>query len=485
MFPYVGEVTAQVSEALAAYAASELFDDSQRTTLTALCDTWVPSLEAPGGEDPTGFWARSASDYSVPMAVELALLQSGAPAEQLAGLGGLLDALAAEGMAAAVPQEGREAIVDAFMADPEAAAGLDGLRGACLSLHYALPDAGTGINPNWPGIGYPGPQALPKPSAEVERPIKPIVPDAADLTLSADAVVVGSGAGGGVIAAELAAAGKQVCVLEMGGYHDESEFNGLELWAYQHIFLNGGTVRHRRRAGLDPGRLGARRRHRPQLDELPADDRRRPLRVGGGRPRGNRRPRLRRRHGRGLGAARRHRRVQRPERPPPAAREGLRGARPRLSRRHPQHRPLDLRPGHRRLHGLRRPVRIEALDREDLPRRRGGERDGLPRPLPSRAGAGRERPSGRRRGDLPRSGRPDRERDREGADRRRRLRIGRVAGAAAAQRHRRAGGRRSPPPASDQRRLRLPRGGPGPLVGTRRRPASRTSSPTSRTATAS
>ena len=34
--------------------------------------------------------------------------------------------------------------------------------------------------------------------------------------------------------------GQRVCVLEMGGYHDESEFNGLELWAYQHLFLNLG-----------------------------------------------------------------------------------------------------------------------------------------------------------------------------------------------------------------------------------------------------
>ncbi len=240
-FPYVGEVTSQVGDTLTALVMSPVFNDAQRITLAALCDTWIPSLEPPDGEgDPTGFWARSASDYSVQVAVEIALLQSGAAEEQLNGLRGLLDALAAEGMAAATPQEGREAIVNAFMADPEAAVGLDALRGVCMSMHYALPDLATGINPNWPGMGYPGPQALPKPADQVERPIKPIVPDSDQLTLHADAVVVGSGAGGGVIAAELAAAGKKVCVLEMGGYHDESEFNGLELWAYQNIFLNQG-----------------------------------------------------------------------------------------------------------------------------------------------------------------------------------------------------------------------------------------------------
>jgi choline dehydrogenase-like flavoprotein len=52
--------------------------------------------------------------------------------------------------------------------------------------------------------------------------------------------VVGSGAGGGVIAGELAAAGKSVCVLEMGGYHDDRDFDGLELSAYQRLYLNGG-----------------------------------------------------------------------------------------------------------------------------------------------------------------------------------------------------------------------------------------------------
>ncbi len=107
--------------------------------------------------DPTGFWARSASDYAIPVAVEIALLQSGAPEEQLEGLRGLLAALAAEGMAAGASQEVREAIVNAFMADPEAAVGLDALRGVCLSLQLRAAGPGDGHQPELARHGLPGP----------------------------------------------------------------------------------------------------------------------------------------------------------------------------------------------------------------------------------------------------------------------------------------------------------------------------------------
>ena len=40
-------------------------------------------------------------------------------------------------------------------------------------------------------------------------------------------MVVGSGAGGGVIAAALAEAGQRVIVLEAGGLSDEADFNQL------------------------------------------------------------------------------------------------------------------------------------------------------------------------------------------------------------------------------------------------------------------
>src|SRR5581483_5982589 len=125
MLPYSAAVTQQLGQAFSALASSELFSNSQRRTLSALCDTFVPSLPPPEGEaDPDGFWARAASDLGVPEAIEIALLEAGAPAEQVEGLRRLLDSLAEEGMAPEAPQDLREQIVRAF-----ADSGPDGLAG--------------------------------------------------------------------------------------------------------------------------------------------------------------------------------------------------------------------------------------------------------------------------------------------------------------------------------------------------------------------
>ncbi len=100
-----------------------------------------------------------------------------------------------------------------------------------------MPDLGTGRNVNWDAIGFPGPLA---PPPERERPLNIRRPSAPEETIEADVCIVGSGAGGGVVAGELAAAGKSVVVLEAGEYHDDADFDGLELSAYQRMYLNGG-----------------------------------------------------------------------------------------------------------------------------------------------------------------------------------------------------------------------------------------------------
>lgn len=53
---------------------------------------------------------------------------------------------------------------------------------------------------------------------------------------------MGSGAGGGVVAARLAADGNVVLVLERGGYYTESDFIQSEVIAGPKLYLDGGYM---------------------------------------------------------------------------------------------------------------------------------------------------------------------------------------------------------------------------------------------------
>jgi choline dehydrogenase-like flavoprotein len=106
-----------------------------------------------------------------------------------------------------------------------------------LSLLAFLGDTEIdGTNPVWPEIAYPGPVSAPPPTP---KSIRTTTLDG-DTTFSCDAVVIGSGAGGGVVAGELSAAGKDVIVLEEGGYYNEADFNQLELDMMRKLYYQGG-----------------------------------------------------------------------------------------------------------------------------------------------------------------------------------------------------------------------------------------------------
>jgi choline dehydrogenase-like flavoprotein len=209
--------------------------EQARQTLEAVCDTVVPSLARP--DDADGFWARTASDVGVPPALEQVL--STLPEEQQAGMAQLLEGLASQGFADASQRSREQLLRNLALLGPDAAAGVGALTGLTLFLTYGAPDPQTGGNPNWSVFGYPGPVSAPPAQP---RTISPLVPEGEQLSLEADACVVGSGAGGAVIAAQLAAAGLRVVVLEAGGYFDESDFNQLELWAYQNLYYRGGPT---------------------------------------------------------------------------------------------------------------------------------------------------------------------------------------------------------------------------------------------------
>ena len=207
--------------------------EARRAVLQAVCDTVVPSI--PHAPDPAGMWVRNATQMGADQGIEQVF--SMLPEDQFAGMMELLDGLEQLGITR-LSQASREQILrNVSLSGPEAAAGVATLVGLTLFITYGAPDPETGQNPNWQVFGYPGPTG-----AAPERPktIEPIVPDGDSLELEADVCIVGSGAGGGVIAGKLAQAGLKVCVLEAGGYFNESDFNQLELSAYENMYWRGG-----------------------------------------------------------------------------------------------------------------------------------------------------------------------------------------------------------------------------------------------------
>ena len=80
--------------------AQAVLNETQRTTLEALCDTFVPAVDADTG-DPVekAFMARAASDLAVAAQIEGLMADVMVP-DEIEGFAGLLDALAAEGFAA-------------------------------------------------------------------------------------------------------------------------------------------------------------------------------------------------------------------------------------------------------------------------------------------------------------------------------------------------------------------------------------------------
>ncbi|MGA8926087.1 MAG: GMC family oxidoreductase N-terminal domain-containing protein, partial [Solirubrobacterales bacterium] len=216
--------------------AAGALSDAQRATLHAICDTVVPSL--PRDRDPGGLWSRKASDLGVDAGA--AQLISEIPDPELrGGLLQLIDAVGDQGITRAPSQESREQILrNTALSDPRAAAGVGALINMTLFLHYGAPDPQTGQNPNWQTFGYPGPISAPP---QVEKPLKIHEPEPEE-TLEADVCIVGSGSGGAVCAAVLAARGLDVVVLEAAGYYNESDFAQLELKAYQEMFWRGGPT---------------------------------------------------------------------------------------------------------------------------------------------------------------------------------------------------------------------------------------------------
>jgi len=218
-----------------------VLSDIRRRTLEAICDTFAPSIPVDDGEQALrDFYARSASDLGVPAQIEGLLAQSMMP-EEIEAFGQLLDAFAEQYFASMALPARTELLHQVAASGPEAKLGIRQLRGLTFLFFYGLPDE-AGQNPNWEAIGYPGPISAPPSPQQAPKTIALEQISGESATLECDVCVVGSGAGGSVIASELQRAGKSVVVLEMGQYRNESDFKQLELPGMLELYLGGGLA---------------------------------------------------------------------------------------------------------------------------------------------------------------------------------------------------------------------------------------------------
>ena len=206
---------------------------AEHGTLSSICDALLPADDSP--------WRATAPDRAAAL---LGRLPNPDDLTQLRRLLTLLEApvanLALAGRWArlsALSQPEREVYLRRLAAHPLGLVrgGFAALKRLAAIAYYAEADA-DGRNPVWPAIGYPGPIEPAPPSA---KSIQPLAVDQ-DCTLVCDVVIVGSGAGGGIVTAELAAAGHDVIVVEKGGYFSEADFSQREIEMLGKLYLDGG-----------------------------------------------------------------------------------------------------------------------------------------------------------------------------------------------------------------------------------------------------
>jgi choline dehydrogenase-like flavoprotein len=223
-------------------------NETRRAVLRALCDTFIPSVKV--SDDPTGFWARAASDIGVDCVLARNLKED-VPPQLYDGLVGLLDGLAAQGFVKASQGQRENILAQISRSSPQGAQGVAFFQKQTVLLNYGLPESlvpdrnrvtygsPKGQNPNWEVLNYPGPVSVPP---DKPKQIKTLMPSGDSQTLEADVCIVGSGAGGAVIASRMAALGLRVLVLEAGGHYNAADFHQLELWGYRHLWYKGGAT---------------------------------------------------------------------------------------------------------------------------------------------------------------------------------------------------------------------------------------------------
>ncbi|MFW3171586.1 FAD-dependent oxidoreductase [Geodermatophilus sp. CPCC 206100] len=212
--------------------------------IAAVCDTLLPSLEPPAGElraaeDAEGV-ARYYRDGAAARGIDRGVVAAvpGLDASLRRAVERLVTHLDAAGFAGR-DLAGRTALLHEAAAEEELRLALRQVKSMVMGSFVGAVDLG-GSNDTWAVLGYPGPATLPPAPRDAPKRIPLTEVTGPSATLAADVVVIGSGAGGAIVAARAAQAGLSVLVLEAGGYRNEADFRQIDSLGAE-MFLRRGS----------------------------------------------------------------------------------------------------------------------------------------------------------------------------------------------------------------------------------------------------
>ena len=213
---------------------------SERRSLDAVSQTFFPRLD--DANDP--HFATGAADVGLADAMAQAIAAlSERQSAQLRVFLRLLDsrafmmiAVRSPGSFASLGAAARERALQELASHwfPPVRSGFQALKRLSAFLFYTVV-GDDGSNPSHASLGYSVPP--PRPARARLR-----ISGAEQRSYSADVCIIGSGAGASVIAAKLAAAGKQVLILESGPPDQAPDFDHREIVGTQRLYLDKGTT---------------------------------------------------------------------------------------------------------------------------------------------------------------------------------------------------------------------------------------------------
>ncbi len=220
--------------------------DKKLAALRAICDTIIGPVDRP--DDVHGYWQRSASDQGVPERI-LALIanvkaEDRAQFDQLLGLlSSPLLGLTWGGPLKPVYQLSGKQVEQMLKSWSSSRLGLlrqsySTLRKATAFLYFGDIPANQTTNPNHVSLGYQLPGLPPQTD---HHPLQSLSLTG-DTTLDCEILVIGSGSGGGVVAALQAAAGKDVLVVEKGPVSPRQSFTMREFPMLNRHFEAGAML---------------------------------------------------------------------------------------------------------------------------------------------------------------------------------------------------------------------------------------------------